>query len=678
MKNRKSIFWLVFAWLIFNFQFSILHAREVTSLNADWQFRKGTFGIWGVYPNISIPQGEKVVSLPHTFNDEDFMNDGGYYRGEGSYMKEIEVPESWKGKRIFVKFEGAGAVANVQVNWNQLGEHKGAYNAFTYELTDYLDYGKKNYLLVTCDNSHRFDVATQSGDFNIYGGLYRDAWLIVTDDVAISPLYFGSDGLLVTQKSLTNNRAEISAEIHLTSKSGYQDCEVEFLLLDATGQTVVSKQSNIINNDKVVINAGVDNPHLWDGMADPYIYKVVAVLKKGGQEIDRVEDQFGFRNFYVDENKGFFLNGKHLKLRGVSRHQDWAGLASALTKENHIADLNIIQEMGVNALRLAHYPQAHFMFEEADRRGFVVWEEIPFVSNYVGYQDFDDNLRLQLQEMIIQNYNHPSILFWGLFNEVPGGHEAIVAELNDMAHRIDPVRITTSATCFEGDYNFITDVMGWNKYYGWYQGKFEDFGPFFDEWHKTYPNAKISISEYGAGASIKQHIGQFDADNKEYNNPRGKLHPEEKQTASHMAHLKMIEERDYIWGSYVWNMFDFASSMRTEGDTNNINDKGLVTYNRQTRKDAFYLFKANWNKHDKTVHLCSKRYVDRKEDVTDIIVFTTAPNARLYLNGKLVGTQKTDAYATVVWKNVKLNKGVNQVEIRTVDGNDSAEWNVSD
>ena len=675
MKNIKTLF-VLFVLLIVNCQWSIVNGRDVTSLNQEWQYKKGTFGIWGVFPDIMVPKGEKVVNLPHTFNAEDFLNDEGYYRGEGSYMKEIEVPESWKGKRIFVKFEGAGSVANVQINWNQVGQHKGAYNAFTYEITDYLTFGIKNYLLVTCDNTHRFDVATQSGDFNIYGGLYRDAWLIVTDDVAISPLYYGSDGLLVTQKYLTNDHAELSAEIHLTTKSDYKDCEVEFQLVDANGNVVVNKKSNIINNDKVTINAGVEKPHLWDGVADPYLYKVVAILKKGGKEIDRVEDQFGFRNFYVDENKGFFLNGKHLKLRGVSRHQDWAGIASALTKENHLADFEIFKEMGVNSLRLAHYPQAHFMFEEADRRGYVVWEEIPFVSTYVGYQDFDDNLRLQLKEMIIQNYNHPSIMFWGLFNEVPGGHESIVTELNDIAHQLDPVRVTTSATCFEGDYNFISDVMGWNKYFGWYTGKIDDFGTFMDEWHKTYPNAKISVSEYGAGASINQHIGKFDEDNKEYNNPRGKLHPEEKQTIYHMKHLKMIEERDFLWGSYVWNMFDFASSLRTEGDTNNINDKGLVTHNRQTRKDAFYLFKANWNKVEKTVHLCSKRYVDRKEDVTDIIVFTTAPNVKLYINGKLVGTQKTNAYATVVWENVKLNKGDNLVEVRTAHGNDSATWKV--
>ena len=237
-------------FFIFGLLAMAVQARNVSSLNQEWQFRKGTFGVWGVYPNIYVPKGEKVVNLPHTYNDEDFMNDGGYYRGEGSYMKEIDVPESWKGKRIFVKFEGAGSVANVQVNWVQVGEHKGAYNAFTFELTDYLTYGQKNYLLVTCDNSHRFDVATLSGDFNVYGGLYRDAWLIITDDVAISPLYFGSDGLQVTQKLLTADRGEVSAEIRLTSKTGYQDCEVEFQLVDANGQVVISKTSNIINNDK--------------------------------------------------------------------------------------------------------------------------------------------------------------------------------------------------------------------------------------------------------------------------------------------------------------------------------------------------------------------------------------------------------------------------------------------
>ncbi len=652
---------------------SQLSARDVQPLNEGWQYKKGTLMTWGVYPDIMMPRPDTIVNLPHTFNANDFMDDAGYYRGKGSYTKELEVPESWRGKRIFVKFEGAASVASVMVNFGHIAVHKGAYNAFAVELTDYLDYGRKNYVSVTCDNSHQFDVATQSGDFNVLGGLYRDAWLEITDDVCISPLYYGSEGVLIHQNVVNEQRAELSAEVHLLSQHGYQDCEVEFRVLDAAGNLVASHATPYINNDRAWINVAINQPHLWNGMADPYLYKTETILRRNGQEIDRVEDTIGLRYFWIDKDKGFFLNGKHLKLRGVSRHQDWAQYASALTNEQHDADLDIIQEMGVNSLRLAHYPQAHHMFYEADRRGMLVWEEIPFVSNYVKGQ-MDENLRFQLRELIIQNYNHPSIFCWGLFNEVPGDHNAISSELNDIAHQLDPMRLTTAATCFEGSFNFISDLMGWNKYFGWYEGHIADFGTFFDDWHAKYPDVKIGISEYGAGAAFSQHVDQFVEEEDVRKSARGRWHPMEKQTASHIEHIKMIAERDYIWGSYVWNMFDFASAMRREGDTNNLNDKGLVSHDRQRRKDAFYAYKANWNKAEKTVHLCSKEYIQRKEKVTDVIVFTTAPSVKLYVNGKLIGTQKTDAYATVQWKNISLQPGENHVEVRTAHGNDSAVW----
>ena len=287
---------------------------------------------------------------------------------------------------------------------------------------------------------------------------------------------------------------------------------------------------------------------------------------------------------------------------------------------------------------------------------------------------FDDHLKFQLTEMIVQNYNHPSIFCWGLWNEINGDFNAIAGQLNDLAHQLDPVRLTTLATCNEGTFNFTADLVGWNKYFGWYEGAVSGFAPFFDNWHKTYPDAKICVSEYGAGAAFSIHASQVDDTPTKPQDSRGHYHPMEKQTFSHRLHLQMITERDYLWGSYVWNMFDFASAMRREGDTNNLNDKGLVSQDRQRRKDAFYLYKANWNKKEATVHLCSKEYTQRKEDVTDIIAFTTAPQVKLFLNGKQIGTQKTDAYATVEFKNVKLQKGENKVEIRTPQGNDNAVW----
>lgn len=671
MKYQKSI--TAFA-LVALTTFTNIQAREVTSLNAEWEYSKGVMIPWGVYPNVFVQKGDTIVNLPYSFNAKDMMDDDGYYRGEGSYTKRMLIPEEWRGKRIFIKFEGAAQVADVQVNFVDIARHKGAYNAFAVELTDHLTYGKENYITVTCNNAHDFSVATQSGDFNVPGGLYRDVWLEVTEDICISPLYYGSEGVLLHQKRVSEELAELQAEVHLLSKNGgYKDCEVEFSLLDAQGNTVITKRTSNIYNDLATINLSVEHPHLWNGQQDPYLYTMETKLYRAGKEIDRVEEKTGFKYFTVDADKGFFLNGKHLKLRGVCRHQDRPEIASALLREHHLEDLDMIEDMGANAMRLAHYPQAHFMFEEADRRGLLVWEEIPFISFYSGHV-LDENLRLQLREMIIQNYNHPSIFCWGIFNEVPGDHMAISTELNSIAHQLDPSRMTTAATCWEGDFNYITDLMGWNKYFGWYDGTVDDFGPFFDRWHAEHPDVKIGLSEYGAGAAFSQHISQFNEEEDKRAGARSRWHPMEKQTNYHRAHIRMIAERDYLWGSFVWNMFDFSSAMRREGDTNNLNDKGLVSFDRKRKKDAFYLFRANWNKQATTVHLCSKEYIQRKESVTDIIAFTTAPSVKLYLNGKLVGTQKTDEFKTVEWKDVQLQKGVNKVEIRTVQGNDAAEW----
>lgn len=672
--KKNYLFLLVILFISVSFSSSNAYSREIRLINESWKFSNGLQtprGLgWGGSQNAST-----TVNLPHTWNSADFMSDGGYRRGYGTYTKDLEIPADYKGKRLFLRFEGAGSIANVFVNSNHLGEHKGAYTAFTYEITDFADYGKSNRISVICDNSQRFDLAPQGGDFNMYGGLYRNVWLIVTDeDACISPVYFGSSGVLVSQLLASEKRAELRAEIVLSTKSDYNGCEIVFSVIGKDNSVVSTQAIPYINNNKVVCTASIDNPHLWNGVKDPYLYKTLTVLTRKGKEIDRIEENIGIRSYYIDANKGLFLNGEHLKLRGVCRHQDWDSIASALTEKNHLADFSYFEELGVNSLRLAHYPQAQFMFTEADKRGLIVWEEIPFVGSYINSKDFDDNLKLQLKEMILQNYNHPSICFWGLFNEIRGNFDPVLAQLNDLAHNLDPYRITVAATDQEGSFNFITDAIAMNKYFGWYYNKVEDFGTYFDNWHKQNPHSKIGLSEYGGGANVNQHVDQFIPEDDPRPTSRGPWHPEEKQTAIHMTTLKMITERDYIWGSFVWNMFDFGSNIQRAGGLPHLNDKGLVTYDRKFRKDAFYLYKANWNKDEKTTHLCSKNYTERKESTTDVIAFTTAPLAKLFINGKQVGSMKTDQFATVVWKNIKLTSGKNLIEIRTADGTDSAEW----
>lgn len=653
-----------------------VNAKDVTPLNEGWGFKQAALIPWGVYPNIRIQKCDTTLNLPHTWNDRDFMSDRGYRKGEGSYEKKLRFEASDRGKRIFVRFEGVSQKAVVFCNYKKVGEHRNAYTGFTVELTDQIEWGKENTLTVICDNTHDLTVAPISGDFNIYGGIYRDVYMETTAEGAcISPLYYGSNGVLVHQRQVDARQARLQAEIHLSTTTDYKDCEVEFVVCDAEGHEVASQTSTAITADRCVMDLTVARPHLWQGTADPYLYRVVAVLRRGGREIDRVEDKTGLRSIAVDADRGFFLNGRHVKLHGVSRHQEWAGVATALTRREHDADLEMMADMGVDAVRMAHYPQAPYMLDECDRRGWVVWEEIPFVNNYIPSQAFDDNLRTHLREMIYQNYNHPSVCFWGIFNEVSGGHDRMAEELNRMVHELDSSRLSTSATCFEGNFNHISDVLGWNKYFGWYEGKASELAGFLDKWHKDYPQSRLSVSEYGAGSGLYQHVARGN-EASDFRIAGGRFHPMENQTLVHHHAWQAIRRRDFVWGSFVWNMFDFGSSLRTEGEANNLNDKGLVSHDRRVKKDAYYFYRANWNTHEPTTYLASKGYTERREDVTDVVAFVSDGQATLYLNGRKVSTQKADDVKTVVWKDVKLSKGDNTVTVRSKSGTDRAVWRV--
>ena len=637
-------------------------AKEKIKINAGWTFRKGLSG------------EETIVNLPHTWNDVDFMNHDGIWQGKGVYTREIDVPASWTGKRVFLRFYGANSLARVQVNATEAGFHKGGFTSFVFDITPQLEFGKKNKVTVICDNYEREDMAPV-GAFEVYGGLYRDVFLEVAETTCISPLYHGTKGIFVTQTHLDEDLAVIRAEAMLSTLSDYAGCKVVFDVLDPDGDAVASSVAGTIACDKASVSMFIRSPHLWNGTQDPYMYTMRVSIIRDGKTLDTETERFGLRTFCVDPDEGFFLNGKHLMLRGVNRHQEKAGKAIALTDEDHLKDFEFFRELGVNALRLSHYPHAQLVLDEADKAGYVVWEEIPFIAGYVDNPGFKENLETQLTEMILQYYNHPSICFWGLFNEVEENDPAVVSRLNDLAHRLDPTRLTTSATCEQGPFNFVSDVLGWNRYYGWYDEMTTDFEIFMDKWHKDHPNTATCVSEYGGGAGLSQHEDRYietGPTNKKI--AKGPWHPHEKQTFIHMAHIRMIAERPWIWGQFIWCMFDFASVQNHEGDTDCLNDKGLVSQDRKRRKDAFYLYKANWNKAEKTVHLCSKDYTQRRSDITDIIVFTTAPSAKLFLNGKAMGTKKTDDFAIVRWDGVRLQKGINKVEVRTADGDDSAVW----
>lgn len=655
--------------LIFLSALNLYAERNIVCLNENWSFcfshqvNKGT---------------ARRVDLPHTWNAQDAISGKvDYKRGIGNYEKRIFIKPEYQGKRLFLRFEGVNTVASVFVNRKYAGEHHGGYGAFVIEITDKVNYGKDNSILVRVNNAEQLDIMPLVGDFNMYGGIYRDVNLIVTEKVCISPLDYASSGVKLIQDSVSNEYAKVRNVIQL-SNGRNADSKLDLSVAVKEGdKTVKSFSSSVVvpagKNITHEIPMEFNKPHLWNGMEDPFMYRVEVSIKENGKVLDIVSQNMGLRYYNVDSEKGFFLNGKHLQLKGVCRHQDRAEIGNALRKEHHDDDLAIMLDMGVNAVRLAHYPQDEYFYDLMDRHGLIVWAEIPFVGPG-GYEDkgfvdsemFKENGKQQLIEMVRQHYNHPSICFWGLFNELKEyGDNPIeyIKELNEIAHNEDPTRPTTSASNQGGAINHITDVIAWNRYDGWYGGNPGTLGAWLDDLKKENPNIKVGISEYGAGASIYHQQEEL-----KQPNPSGWWHPENWQTYYHIENWKIISSRPFVWGSFVWNMFDFGAAHRTEGDRPGINDKGLVTFDRKVRKDAFYFYKANWNKSEPVLHIAGKRCDSRTSNVQTIMAFTNQPEAELFVNGKSYGKVKADEYCIVKWENVILNKVNNDIKVETVKG----------
>ena len=575
--------------------------------------------------------------------------------------------------RIVIRFEGVNNIADVFINRRHIGEHRGGYGAFIFEITGKVEYGKENSILVRVNNGEQLDIMPLVGDFNFYGGIYRDVHLLITDETCISPLDYASPGVRLIQDSVSHRYAKVRATVDLSNgSSGNQEVELNVRLLD--GQRVVkegTKNVNLSGNEVMQqeLTFEIDQPHLWNGRQDPFLYQAEVTLFRNGQMVDRVTQPLGLRFYRIDPDKGFFLNGKHLPLQGVCRHQDRSEVGNALRPQHHEEDVALMLEMGVNAVRLAHYPQATYFYDLMDKNGIIVWAEIPFVGpggyNDKGFVDlpaFRANGKEQLKELIRQHYNHPSICVWGLFNELAEyGDNPVeyINELNVLAHQEDTTRPTTSASNQMGDLNFITDAIAWNRYDGWYGGTPADLGKWLDRMHKDHPKICIAISEYGAGASIYHQ-----QDSLVKTVPTSWWHPE---NYYHIENWKTISSRPYVWGSFVWNMFDFGAAHRTEGDRPGINDKGLVTFDRKVRKDAFYFYKANWNREEPMLYLTGKRNTVRTQRLQTITAFTNQAGAELFVNGKSYGKAIPDSYAILEWKNVELEPG--EIEIKVVSTN---------
>ena len=583
--------------------------RKILPIHDNWLFSKWNTG-----------EAVETVTLPHTWNAVDGQDGGNdYYRGTCYYTRQLNKPELNPGDEVWLEILGAAHTSEVFWNGVRLAHHEGGYSAFRVKLDDLKE---ENKLVVRVDNSDNDRVYPQKADFTFYGGLYRSVNLIVVPESHFELAYCGTPGIKVTPVvDLETKTAVITVETWQGN--------AESVTMEAAGQTVTVP--SVDGYAKAEFH--IENVHLWDGIDDPYLYTATATLPSG----DSVSTRFGCRKYEIDPQKGFLLNGRSYPLRGGSRHQDCKGVGNALTIEHHKVDMEIIREMGCNTLRLAHYQHAQEFYDLCDEYGMVVWAEIPYITMHM--KNGRANTLSQMEELIVQCYNHPSIVVWGLSNEITAAspvNEDLLENhrlLNNLCHKLDATRPTTMANVFMLEIDSpileIPDVNSYNLYFGWYLGELEQNDEFFDEYHEKYPNRAIGFSEFGADANPQYQSAS----------PEKGDYSESYQCVYHEHLLRMMETRPWIWAAHVWNIFDFAADGRDEGGKHGENQKGLVTFDRKLKKDAFYLYKAYWNKTEPFVHIAGGRYVDRTEPITEIKVYSNQDTVTLSVDGKPFETQ---------------------------------------
>lgn len=636
--------------------------RKVININDKWKFLKQD-EVQSINKDYD-DEGWEFVNLPHTWNAIDGANGYDFYKGACWYRKVFFVDTLSKGSKVFIEFEGSNSITDVYVNGKHLGQHRGGYSTFRFDITDAVEYGSKNILAVKVDNTVVDDVYPQMADFTFYGGIYRGVNIIIANNVHFDLMDYGSRGIYIVQEDVTEEKASLIIKSRLVNANDEEKkvrlwtdiCDSEGKIVTYAAKEVIIPAGETKEVDMPVI---IEKAILWNGRKNPYLYEAKVSMTSYNDRIDELTIPFGVRYFKVDAEKGFYLNGEHLALKGVSRHQDRKDMGWAVTEAEQIEDMELIKEIGATSIRLAHYQHNQFFYDLCDREGMVVWAEIPFISTMSKEELEGVNAKQQMIELIRQNYNHPSIMFWGIQNEIQIGGEKpevrkLVKELNDLTKKEDPTRLSTMANvAFVGaddEFNYITDVLGYNQYFGWYTGKAEDFSEWIDNYHKVNPNVALCISEYGAEGIVQYHSST----------PEVKDYTEEYHALLHEKVWNIFKDRSFLWGTYVWNMFDFGANIRDEGGVKGRNNKGLVSYDRKIKKDAFYMYKAHWSE-EKFVHITSKRFVDRLEDKITIKVYSNCNKVTLYINGKELET-KTNDDKVFIFESVVLQEGINVVK----------------
>lgn len=561
------------------------------------------------------------VDLPHVWN-QDIPSESGCCLYQTVFDAELKC-----GKEYFLAFDAVGGVARIFLNGMFLGEHRGSYSRFCVEAGTALREGE-NLLQVLADNTRYEDVNPLMGDFTYYGGIFRPVMLIETDAVHFDLMYYGTSGVEIA----ACGDGTVTLKARVVHGGG---CELRYEIFDKEGELAAK---TLVSADEAKAVLTVKAQHLWNGKEDPYLYRCTASLWKKNELCDSVSLDFGFRSIAITADKGFFLNGRHLKLHGVAKHQDFADMGCAVGKEQQELDMTLIQEIGANAVRLSHYQHPQHTYDLCDQTGMVVWAEIPMLAMPDGNDGILENARQQMTELILQNLHHPSICFWGVQNEIAMRGESVetyskVQQLDELVKQLDPHRISAAANLYSvknnSRLNFLNDAVGYNLYFGWYYGTLTDYAPFFKKFHLDNPGIALGITEYGVDCNLEFHTDK----------PECKDYTEEFQCKFHEAAYSAIVADDALWGSFVWNMFDFSSAVRDEGGVKSLNSKGLVTYDRKTRKDSFYYYKACWSQ-EPFVHLTGRRYQNRCGETTTVKIYSNQPAVTLMINDRIFETRK--------------------------------------
>lgn len=599
--------------------------RKILDCNGNWLFYKDV-------QDVNAPRnGGERVCLPHTWNAKDGQDGGNdYFRGSCLYVKEIARTQLPDGEEYYLEIDGANSSARVYVNGKMLAGHDGGYSTWRVRFTEQIE--ERNEIAIVVDNAPNDRVYPQMADFTFYGGLYRGVRILAVRRSHFDLEYYGGTGLKITP-TVEGKQAKVEIETFVTNFQ--QGDTISYTLSDREGKIL-----SVIEKAQTSASFTIESPHLWQGRKDPYLYRCTVRLQREGEVLDEVTLRFGIRKFEIDPDRGFLLNGESYPLRGVSRHQDWLGIGNALLKKHHEEDIRLILEMGATSVRLAHYQHDQYFYDLCDENGLVVWAEIPYISKNMPRGR--ENAISQMTELIVQNYHHPSIVVWGLSNEITmnGAQDPDMIEthelLNNLVHGMDKTRFTTMACLTACDKNEpyvqIPDVVAYNHYFGWYGGDTSMNGPWFDAFHAQFPKKPIGVSEYGC-EGLDWHTST----------PTQGDYTEEYQAYYHEELIQQLFTRPYLWATYVWNMFDFGADARAEGGENGINHKGLVTMDRTYKKDAFYAYKA-WLSDEPFVHICGKRYVDRVEARTRVTVYSNQAEVELFVNGQSVGKQRSDRH----------------------------------